>query len=48
MKLYLLSLGCAKNSVDSEHLLGLLESAGAEIVPTPEEADTAIVNTCGF
>ncbi len=48
MKLYLLSLGCAKNSVDSEHLLGLLESAGAEIVPTPEEADTAIVNTCGI
>ncbi len=48
MKLYLLSLGCAKNSVDSENLLGLLRSGGAEIVSTPEEADTVVVNTCGF
>lgn len=48
MRVFTLSLGCAKNSVDSENLLGLLESSGAEIVDEVGDADVAIVNTCGF
>lgn len=48
MRVFLLSLGCAKNSVDSEYLLGLLETSGAEIVDDVGDADVAIVNTCGF
>ncbi len=48
MKLHLISLGCAKNSVDSEKLLGILEAAGLSIVDDIAEADAAIVNTCGF
>ena len=48
MKLHITSLGCAKNTVDSENLLGLLESAGVEIVQDISLADTALVNTCGF
>ncbi|MBN2504668.1 MAG: 30S ribosomal protein S12 methylthiotransferase RimO [Bacilli bacterium] len=48
MKIGLVSLGCAKNLVDSEFILGVLKSAGAEIVNDPETADAIIVNTCGF
>lgn len=48
MKLHITSLGCAKNTVDSENLLGLLEGAGVEIVENITGADTALVNTCGF
>ena len=48
MKLHITSLGCAKNTVDSENLLGLLEGAGAEIVEDITLADVALVNTCGF
>jgi ribosomal protein S12 methylthiotransferase len=44
----LVSLGCAKNLVDSEVMLGLLEQAGFEIVDEVDEADAVIVNTCGF
>ncbi len=44
----LISLGCAKNLVDSELILGVLKSAGVEIVTDPQEADAIIVNTCGF
>lgn len=44
----LISLGCAKNLVDSEVMLGALKAAGYGFVPTPEEADVVIVNTCGF
>ena len=47
-KVYLLSLGCAKNQVNAEQMLALLEQAGMEIVPEPTEADAVIVNTCGF
>ncbi|RKY42668.1 MAG: 30S ribosomal protein S12 methylthiotransferase RimO [Candidatus Makaraimicrobium thalassicum] len=47
-KAYLLSLGCPRNLVDSEVLLGLLEKKGFDIVENPAEADIAIVNTCGF
>ncbi len=42
----LVSLGCAKNLVDSENMLGLLEQAGYEIVEDPASADVVIVNTC--
>lgn len=45
---YLASLGCAKNQVDAEVMLGLLKDKGYTIVDTPQEADILIVNTCGF
>ncbi len=48
MKIYILSLGCAKNRVDSECLVGRLEQEGFEIVANAEDADCAIINTCGF
>lgn len=44
----MVSLGCDKNRVDSEVMLGLLLRAGHSIVNRPEEADVIIVNTCGF
>ena len=44
----LISLGCAKNLVDSEILLGGLNQTGTSITNNPDEADTIIVNTCGF
>jgi len=44
----LISLGCAKNLVDSEVMLGALKSAGYRFVSAPEDADVVIVNTCGF
>jgi ribosomal protein S12 methylthiotransferase len=47
-KVYLLSLGCAKNQVNAEQMLALLEQAGMEIVAEPAGADAVIVNTCGF
>jgi len=46
--LFLISLGCAKNRVDSEHMLGILKSEGYEVVPSIEEAGTVLINTCGF
>ena len=42
------TLGCAKNQVDSEVMLGVLRNSGFEIVSELSEADVAIVNTCGF
>lgn len=47
MKVHLVSLGCPKNQVDSELMLGLLAWAGAEPAPAAE-ADCLIVNTCAF
>ena len=44
----LISLGCAKNLVNSEQMLCLLSDAGYTIVPDPDGADAVIVNTCGF
>ncbi|MGE5180267.1 MAG: 30S ribosomal protein S12 methylthiotransferase RimO [Bacteroidota bacterium] len=44
----LVTLGCAKNLVDSEIMAGLLASGGFRATATPEEADVAIVNTCAF
>ena len=47
-KVHFISLGCPKNLVDSEIMLGLLTQDGYEVVEQPEEADTVVVNTCGF
>ena len=48
MKVGLVSLGCAKNLVDSEMILSLMKRNDFEIVSSQEEADIIIVNTCGF
>ncbi|MFQ6133713.1 MAG: 30S ribosomal protein S12 methylthiotransferase RimO, partial [Armatimonadota bacterium] len=47
-KVAVVSLGCAKNLVDSEVMLGLLERDGCELVDQAEEAEVIIVNTCAF
>jgi len=47
-RFYLLSLGCPKNTVDSEAMSGLLKEAGLHQAEKPEDADVLIVNTCGF
>lgn len=44
----LISLGCAKNRVDAEHILGGLAAQGFRIVEDPAQAEILIVNTCGF
>ena len=48
IKVGMVSLGCSKNRVDSEVLLGILSENGYEIVNDPREAEIAFVNTCGF
>ena len=48
MKLGLISLGCPKNLVDSEVMLGIIEKYNIEITNDPEAAEIIIVNTCGF
>lgn len=45
---FLISLGCAKNLVDSEHMLGMLRTGGFEPVSYIEDAGIAVINTCGF
>lgn len=45
---HLISLGCAKNLVDSEVMLGSMVAAGWELVDSPEDAELLILNTCGF
>ncbi len=47
-KVGFVSLGCPKNLVDSEVMMGLLQRAGAELTPRAEEADVIVVNTCSF
>lgn len=47
-KIYVESLGCDKNLVDTEVMLGRLGKKGCKIVLSPEEADIAIINTCSF
>lgn len=47
-KVGMVSLGCAKNRVDTENMLGMLKHRGFEIVNDPSEADIIFVNTCGF
>lgn len=48
LKAGFISLGCAKNLVDTEVMLGVLKEHEVEITPNPAEADIIIVNTCGF
>jgi ribosomal protein S12 methylthiotransferase len=48
MKIGLVSLGCPKNLVDSEVMLGLAERAGHEITGDAAQADVLVVNTCAF
>ena len=47
-KVGFVSLGCPKNLVDSEVMMGTLAQAGYEITNDASEADTVVVNTCGF
>jgi ribosomal protein S12 methylthiotransferase len=47
-RVFLISLGCSKNLVDSENILGLLKRSGFSIVSSIEEAEIALVNTCAF
>src|SRR5881394_4146202 len=47
-KVGFVSLGCPKNLVDSEVMMGMLSQAGADLVPRAEEADVIVVNTCSF
>ena len=42
------SLGCPKNLIDSEHMLGLLRDDGYSLVQDPEQSDFVVINTCGF
>ncbi len=48
MKFYVHKLGCPKNDVDGDYIAARLLAAGHEPVRTPEEAESIIVNTCGF
>ena len=47
-KVGLVSLGCPKNLVDSENMLGFINQSKYEITPYPEEAAVIIINTCAF
>ncbi len=47
-KINFISLGCPRNLVDSEVMLGILLQAGYEVAPSLEEADYIVINTCGF
>ncbi len=47
-RVYMHTLGCPKNRVDSEVMLGTLAEAGYRLVREPEEAEVIVVNTCGF
>ena len=47
-KVGFVSLGCPKATVDSERILTQLRMEGYQIVPTYEDADVVVVNTCGF
>jgi ribosomal protein S12 methylthiotransferase len=44
----MISLGCAKNLIDSEIMMGHLQKAGISIIDQPETADAIIINTCSF
>ena len=48
LQVAVVTLGCARNEVDSEELAGRLEAGGFVLVADPEDADTVVVNTCGF
>ena len=44
----IITLGCARNEVDSEELAAALDADGWDLITNPEAADTVVVNTCGF
>jgi tRNA A37 methylthiotransferase MiaB len=48
VKVSIRTLGCPKNSVDSEGLAGMLQAGGHEVSQDPDGADVVLVNTCGF
>ena len=48
MNVGIVTLGCNKNQVDSEMILGLFKELGYSIVNNPDDADVIVVNTCGF
>lgn len=48
MKVAFISLGCAKNLVNTEQMMALCQAAGHEVTGEPDGADVAVVNTCGF
>ena len=48
MKIYFVSLGCDKNTVDSEMMLGMINGAGVEITMSLDDADGVIINSCAF
>ncbi len=48
VKVHLVSLGCPKNLVDSENILGALGASGIAISSSPEDCDIIIINSCGF
>ncbi|HWJ03759.1 MAG TPA: 30S ribosomal protein S12 methylthiotransferase RimO, partial [Verrucomicrobiae bacterium] len=48
IKVAVISLGCAKNLVDSEVMLGILSRSDFQVVEEPREAEVIVVNTCGF
>jgi ribosomal protein S12 methylthiotransferase len=48
VQVYFVSLGCPKNQVDTELMLGQVEAAGHALVDAPEDADVIVVNTCAF
>ena len=48
LQVAVVTLGCARNEVDSEELAGRLEAGGFVLVEDAEDADTVVVNTCGF
>src|SRR6266481_3545211 len=48
LKVGFVSLGCPKNLVDSEVMMGMLQSGGAQITSRAEDADIIVVNTCSF
>ena len=48
LKAGFISLGCAKNLVDTENLLGILKLSNQEVVTSHTEAEAIIINTCGF
>ena len=47
-KIGFISLGCPKNLVDSEVMIGLLQAQGHELITDPADAEVLIINTCSF
>ncbi|HBK68839.1 MAG TPA: 30S ribosomal protein S12 methylthiotransferase RimO, partial [Firmicutes bacterium] len=48
MKIGWISLGCPKNQVDTDYMIGLMNNAGFNFTSDPEEANILVINTCSF